>query len=107
MLSLGTGTSGYQPAEGVDDDAGAVGWLSEGRLLLTLISVQQQHVQAMMEDRLGERYLRLDAPWPPHAGLGIDVATPAAAAVLTGMADATLRGADARQIARFLGQSAS
>lgn len=107
MLSLGTGTAGYQPAEGVDDDAGAVGWLSEGRLLLTLISVQQQHVQAMMEDRLGERYLRLDAPWPPHAGLGIDVATPESAAVLTEMADETLRTADAKLLARFLGSGAT
>jgi predicted acylesterase/phospholipase RssA len=107
MLSLGTGTAGYQPAEGVDDDAGAVGWLSEGRLLLTLISVQQQHVQAMMEDRLADRYLRLDAPWPPHAGLGIDVATPESAAVLTEMAEATLRATDARQLARFLGSRAA
>ena len=107
MLSLGTGTAGYQPAEVVDDDAGAVGWLSEGRLLLTLISVQQQHVQAMMEDRLADRYLRLDAPWPPHAGLGIDVATPESAAVLTEMAEATLRATDARQLARFLGSRAA
>ena len=102
MLSVGTGTLGYQPAEGVGDDAGAVGWLSDGRLLLTLISVQQQHVQAMMEDRLGKRYLRLDAPWPQHAGLGIDVATVESAKVLTDMARETLRSANLRQLDRFL-----
>ncbi len=107
MLSLGTGTLGYQPAEGFADDAGAVGWLSDGRLLLTLISVQQQHVQAMMEDQLGKRYLRLDAPWPPHAGLGIDVATPASAQALVRMADDCLRDVSARQLARFLGERAS
>lgn len=75
MLSVGTATA---PAKGVRDDAGAVGWLSDGRLVLTLLSVQQQHVQAMLEDRLGERYLRLDAEWPAQGGLGIDVATEAA-----------------------------
>lgn len=103
MLSIGTATQGYQPREGVDDEAaGAVGWLSDGRLLLTLISVQQQHVQAMVEDRLGERYLRLDAEWPPEGGLGIDVATPQTIALLRGLAQQTLRGTKARALARFL-----
>ncbi|MFZ4480954.1 MAG: CBASS cGAMP-activated phospholipase [Rhodoferax sp.] len=102
MLSLGTGTQGYQPQEGVSDDAGAVGWLSDGRLLLTLISVQQQHVQAMMEDRLARRYMRLDAPWPARAGLGIDVATPESARILSGMAGETMRAVNWRQLDRFL-----
>ena len=102
MLSVGTGTLVSQPAEGVGDDAGAVGWLSDGRLLLTLISVQQQHVQAMMQDRLCKRYLRLDAPWPQHAGLGIDLATVESAKVLTDMARKTLRTANWRQLDRFL-----
>ena len=102
MLSIGTGTLGYQPAAGVSDDAGAVGWLTDGRLLLTLISVQQQHVQAMMEDRLTSRYLRLDAPWPQHAGLGIDVATAESARVLTGMAQETMRSTPLRRLDSFL-----
>lgn len=90
LLSIGTGTAGYRPAEGLDAEAGAVGWLANGRLLLTLISVQQQHVQAMMEDRLQGAYLRLDAPWPAQAGLGIDVATPHCAGVLSAMAGRTI-----------------
>lgn len=102
MLSLGTGTSGYQPAEGIEDDAGAVGWLSDGRLLLTLISVQQQHVQAMMEDRLASRYLRLDAQWPQHAGLGIDVATAESAMVLTQMAQETMQAVNWQLLDSFL-----
>ncbi len=102
MLSLGTATVGYQPAESINADAGAVGWLSDGRLILTLIAVGQQHVQAMMEDRLGERYLRLDAEWPAEAGLGIDVATPEAAAVLIGLAAKTLREADRKRLKAFL-----
>jgi uncharacterized protein len=102
MLSIGTATVGYRPAEGVDADAGAVGWLSDGRLILTLIAVQQQHVLAMMEDRLGARYLRLDAPWPADAGLGIDIATPKAAETLLALAAQTVRDLDPRQLKMFL-----
>ncbi len=92
MLSIGTATANYRPPSPVEERDGAVDWLSDGRLILTLISVQQQHVQAMMEDRLRDRYLHLDADWPAEAELGIDVATPQAAAVLKRLADATLRG---------------
>lgn len=102
MLSIGTATVGYQPAEGVDADAGAVGWLSDGRLILTLIAVQQQHVVAMMEDRLGSRYLRLDAQWPADAGLGIDIATPEAAKTLTDLAAQTLREVDRKRLKAFV-----
>nr|WP_297355774.1 CBASS cGAMP-activated phospholipase [uncultured Caldimonas sp.] len=103
MLSVGTGASRYRPAEGVRDDAGAVGWLSEGRLILTLISAQQQHVQAMIEDRLGRRYVRLDADWPPDGGLGIDVATPQAVAQLTQLGRRTLRETTDAVLAPVLG----
>jgi uncharacterized protein len=102
MLSVGTATARYRPAEGVTGDAGAVGWLAEGRLILTLIAVQQQHVQAMLEDRLGERYVRLDADWPAQGGLGIDVATPHAARTLTALAQGTLRNANAKDLQLFL-----
>lgn len=102
MLAIGTATSRYRPAEGVDDEAGAVDWLSRGRLILTLISVQQQHVQAMVEDRLAERYLRLDAQWPANAGLGIDVATPKAADVLGELARQTLSEADPHKLDGFI-----
>jgi predicted acylesterase/phospholipase RssA len=102
MLSVGTATAGYQPADAVEADSGAVGWLTDGRLILTLISVQQQHVHAMMEDRLAARYLRLDAPWPADAGLGIDVATRAAAETLCALAKETLAQADARRLRAFL-----
>jgi len=100
MLSIGTATLRYMPAEKVTVDDGAVGWLSEGRLVLTLISVQQQHVQAMMLDRLGERYSHLDAVWPVRAGLGIDVATRRAARALEELADDTVRHADMQLLDR-------
>ena len=97
MLALGTAAAGFRPAEGVHEDDGAVGWLVNGRLVMTLISAQQQHVEAMMEDRLGERYLRLDAPWPADGGLGIDVATTQAVTLLKRLAGETmLRLADDR-----------
>ena len=104
MLSLGTAARRYRPGDGVREEAGAVGWLSEGRLIMTLIATQQQHVQAMMEDRLGDRYRRLDAEWPPEAGLGLDVATPAAMATLKGLARRTLREASPHDLAPFLAE---
>lgn len=102
MLSIGSATANYRPTEDVEEDAGAVGWLSDSRLLLTLISVQQQHVQAMMEDRLGDRYLHLDAPWPRNAGLGIDVATAAAAEILIGLGRQTVAEVDPQRLAMFV-----
>lgn len=102
MLSVGTAVAGYQPTGGVHAEEGAVGWLSDGRLILTLLSVQQQHVQAMMEDLLGERYLRIDAPWPADAGLGIDVATPAAVRTLAELAEWTISELEPARLDRFL-----
>jgi len=102
MLSIGTAAAQYRPAQAVEPDAGAVGWLSDGRLLLTLISSQQQHVCAMMEDRLGDRFLRLDAHWDPAAGLGIDVATPQACRHLLAAAARTLEGVRRPRLERLL-----
>jgi uncharacterized protein len=87
----------------VQSDDGAVGWLSDGRLLLTLVSVQQQHVQAMVEDRLGGRYLRIDAPWPAQAGLGIDVATREASQTLVELAERAMQALDPAALDPFLG----
>jgi predicted acylesterase/phospholipase RssA len=105
MLSIGTATSRYRPREGADDEqAGAVGWLSDGRLVLTLLSTQQQHVQAMVEDRLGPRYLRLDADWPVEGGLGIDIATTAASQTLADLGRETLKTSRTRALDRFIGR---
>ena len=56
----------------------------------------------MLEDRLGTRYVRLDADWPPGGGLGIDVATPNAARLFMSLARTTLRGIDEAASARLL-----
>lgn len=83
---------------------GAVEWLSDGRLILSLISVQQQHVQSMMEDQLRDRYLHLDADWPVESELGIDIATPEAARILLRLASDTLRQPKImRGLKRYLG----
>lgn len=100
MLSLGTATANYRPADPVDESDGAVDWLSDGRLILTLISVQQQHVQAMMEDRLRDRYIHIDADWPIGAELGIDIATDKAARLLIGLAEQTVREPVMRRVER-------
>ncbi|HWT17023.1 MAG TPA: CBASS cGAMP-activated phospholipase [Patescibacteria group bacterium] len=100
MLSIGTATANYRPAEPAEVGDGAVDWLSDGRLILTLISVQQQHVQAMMEDRLRDRYLHLDADWPIGAELGIDIATDHAAKTLIGLAGQTLAEPIMRKVER-------
>jgi predicted acylesterase/phospholipase RssA len=102
MLSIGTATAHYRPSTGVREGAGAVNWLADGRLLLTLISSQQQHVQAMVEDRLADRYLRLDTDWPPQAGLGLDVATPKAMKTLRTLAEKTLAATPQAALRRFL-----
>ena len=100
MLSVGTGTAHYRPSSKVSESDGAVDWLSEGRLILTLISVQQQHVQAMLEDRLKDRYLHLDGRWPVGADLGIDIATPEAVQVLSELASETLDGLNFNKLQR-------
>jgi len=103
LLSIGSATLGYAPDETLDAKDGAVGWLSEGRLVMTMISVQQQHVGVMTQDRLGERYLHLDALWPKHSGLGIDVATTEAAAVLQALAADTVANMDTRRLDALFG----
>jgi patatin-like phospholipase/acyl hydrolase len=100
MLSIGTGIADYRPSSRVAANDGAINWLSEGRLILTLIAVQQQHVQAMVEDRLGDRYMHIDGEWPRHAELGIDIATPKAVATLTGLAADTLGRLDMAKLKR-------
>lgn len=103
MLSIGTATANYRPIAKLSEKDGAVEWLSDGRLILSLISVQQQHVQAMMEDQLRERYVHLDAEWPVEGELGIDIATPEAARILMEMADETvMRSKSVRGLKPFL-----
>ena len=104
MLSIGTATANYRPESKLSEKDGAVEWLSDGRLILSLISVQQQHVQSMMEDQLRDRYLHLDADWPVDAELGIDIATPEAARILLGLAHETLKQTKVvRGLKRYLG----
>jgi len=104
MLSIGTATTNYKPINKLSEKDGAVEWLSDGRLILSLISVQQQHVQAMMEDQLRDRYLHLDADWPVDGELGIDIATTKASEILLALADETLRQPRVvRGLKRYLG----
>jgi hypothetical protein len=56
----------------------------------------------MLEDRLSNRYLRLDALRPADAGLEIDVATPRAAQTLQALARRTLRGITSHRLLSFV-----
>jgi hypothetical protein len=58
----------------------------------------------MVEDRLADRYLRLDADWPAAAGLGIDVATPKAVRVLGALARKTLERVPVQTLAGFMSE---
>lgn len=98
MLSIGTATLGYAPDHLRDMEDGAVGWFSEGHLVMSMIAVQQQHVEVIAQDRLGERYLHLDAMWPKNSGLGIDVATAEAASALQALAQDTIAHLDVRRL---------
>ena len=107
MVSIGTATAGYKPEFEIGQDDGAVGWLGNGRLILTLVSVQQQHVESLMTQRLGERYQRIDAPWPAGQGLGLDVATARAGAVLSALGRDAIAALDDDALTRLLGQRAT
>lgn len=103
MLSVGTAIAGYVPREELPESASAIAWLSEGRLVLTLASMQQQHVRAVMQNTLGTNYLRLDAAWNASAGLGLDVVTEDASSILMHLARDTLHHTDRRRLNRLLG----
>ena len=60
---------------------------------------KHESLEAGVDARLDEW---LDAEWPPHGGLGIDVATPDAAQRLVSVAKATLRKASALALQRFV-----
>ena len=62
----------------------------------------------MMEDQLRDRYFHLDANWQVEAELGIDIATPAAAKLLLGLAHETLKQAKVvRGLRRYLGSTSA
>jgi patatin-like phospholipase/acyl hydrolase len=93
VLSIGTTTAQFSLAHATGRDLGWLGWMRGQRLAQAIIGAQQINATAIMQHRLGARYMRIDMTQSPEqaASLGLDVATTAAARTLGGLAEAALR----------------
>jgi predicted acylesterase/phospholipase RssA len=93
MLSIGTTSVQFSLAHAGGYDFGWLAWMERQRLSTAIIGAQQINTVAMMEHRLGPRYLRIDAIQSAEqaAHLALDVATADAAQTLSGLAEASLR----------------
>lgn len=72
---------------------GVLGWVSEQRLVRTVLAAQERLTIRTCRDRLGDRYLRVDAGLTAEeTGLtGLDVATERAREVIRGAAERRIR----------------
>ena len=61
VLSVGTTTSQFSFAQTSARSLGIAQWFRNARLLNVIIASQQRSTDFMMQHRLGDRYLRLDA----------------------------------------------
>jgi uncharacterized protein len=93
LLSVGTTTSQFSFAHALGQQLGTLGWLSEQRLVNVMIASQQHSVDYMMQHKLGEHYLRLDANQSKEQErhLALDVATRDAQRTIRGLAEATVQ----------------
>jgi predicted acylesterase/phospholipase RssA len=93
MLSIGATSVQFSLAHASGYDWGWFGWMERQRLSRAIIGAQQINTVAMMEHRLGPRYLRIDTMRSAEqaAHLALDVATDDAAQTLLGLAEASLR----------------
>jgi patatin-like phospholipase/acyl hydrolase len=89
VLSIGTTTSKFSLPNSLGRNLGQQQWLENGRLVSTVFSAQQQLVDFMLKQQLGDRYVRFDDQ--PSAeqvsDLGLDLATEKRRETLLGMAD--------------------
>jgi patatin-like phospholipase/acyl hydrolase len=91
MLSIGTTSAAYEFPTPKSPSFGLREWLDERRIIRMALATQQQSAHRILQHRLGERYLRLDAvQGPDHTPcLGLDVATPEARHILRSLAGDT------------------
>jgi uncharacterized protein len=92
ILSVGTTTSAYDFKDPSTTSFGIREWLEDQRIIRMTLATQQQSAARILQARLGERYLRLDAAQGRRASkiLGLDVATRAAQNELTKLAKQTI-----------------
>jgi predicted acylesterase/phospholipase RssA len=93
LLSVGTATSRFSFTHATRRLLGSFGWLRDQRLVNVIIASQQCAVADMLQQRLGDRYLRLDADRSKEQQrqLAIDVATDHAQKALRDLAAATMQ----------------
>lgn len=88
MLSLGTVNAGVRMAEPQSGSLGIFGWVQGQRIVQTVLAAQDRVATRLAAERLGERYLRVDAlaPEGERDAVGLDVATPQAREILDRLA---------------------
>jgi uncharacterized protein len=91
ILSIGSTTSKFSFSHRSGLNLGTLGWAR--RLAPTLLSSQQLDVKYMLQHKLGDRYLRLDAEQSreQERDLGLDIATEAAQETIRGLASSTVQ----------------
>lgn len=91
MLSLGTVNAGVRMAEPQSGAMGILGWIQGQRIVQTVLAAQDRVATRLAAERLGERYLRVDAHVPEgeRESVGLDVATPQARGILDRLAQET------------------
>jgi hypothetical protein len=89
VMSIGTTTSKFSLPSSEGRNFGVKHWLENQRLASTVISSQQQLVDFMLKQQLGDRYVRFDQQ--PSAeqvsDLGLDLATQSRRRTLLGIAE--------------------
>jgi uncharacterized protein len=95
LLSVGTTTSRFSFAHGGGTRFGILNWAMGQRLVQAMISSQQQIVDHVARQRLGQRYVRLDAEQSreQEQALGLDTANTVAQRTIRAIASVTVQAA--------------
>ena len=95
ILSVGTTTSRFSFAHGAGTTFGMLHWAMGQRLVQAMISSQQQIVDHVTRQRLGNRYVRLDAEQSreQEQSLSLDTANTVAQKTIRAMANVTTQAA--------------
>lgn len=93
VLSVGTTTAKFSFSHRTPSGIGWIDWLSGQRLFSVMISAQQLNSNAVLQHKLGQRYLRIDSDRSPEQerNLSMDSASPAATKDLLALAEASAR----------------
>jgi patatin-like phospholipase/acyl hydrolase len=95
VLSIGTTTAKFSFPSRRRKNFGLLEWAMGARLVQTMISSQQQLADFMLRQRLGDRYMRLDAQQSREQqnSLSLDTATPEAQETIRSLASVTVQAA--------------